>query len=100
MSRRGRSDRSSWRGLVYRDRENGLVMGVCAGLADAFDWPLITVRTIAVLCLLLFTTLTVLVYLVAGLVLPDKPLTYYGDREKRFWRTRGRCASGRSRYST
>lgn len=99
MSRLGRSDRRSLRSLIYRDRENGWIMGVCAGLSDAFGWPLITVRTIAVLCLLLFTTLTVLVYLVAGLVLPDKPLTYYGDREERFWRTRGRYATGRSRYS-
>ena len=77
-----------------RDRENALFFGVCAGLADRFDWPLMTVRLVAGLCLLVFTLPTAVIYVMAGLLLPAKPLTYYGSREHQFWRSGGR---GRSR---
>ena len=38
----------------YRDRENGWVFGVCAGLADRFNFRVGTVRVIAIISLLLF----------------------------------------------
>lgn len=77
-----------------RDRENALFFGVCAGLADRFEWPLMTVRLVAAICLLILTLPTAVVYLMAGILLPAKPLTYYGSREENFWRSGGR---GRSR---
>ena len=42
----------------YRDRENGWVFGVCAGLADRFNFRVGTVRVIAIISLLLFFGLT------------------------------------------
>ena len=39
---------------LYRDRENGWIFGVCAGLADRFNFRTATVRVIAIICLVLF----------------------------------------------
>lgn len=82
------------RGL-RRDRERGLFYGVCAGIADRFEWPVTTVRLFAILSLIVFFLPTATVYLAAGLLLPAKPLTFYGAREDRFWRKAGRRNSGR-----
>jgi len=83
-------DRGPLRGL-YRDRENGWVFGVCAGLAEFGNFRTGTVRLIAVICLLLIFWPTVLVYLAATMLFREKPLIYSGRRgEYEFWRrTRG-----------
>ena len=70
----------------YRDRENGWVFGVCAGLADRFNFRLGTVRVIAIISLLLFFWLTAAVYLGATLLIREKPLVYSGhNSENEFW---------------
>ena len=75
------------RGL-YRDRENGWIFGVCAGLAERFDFNTATVRIIAVVCLVLFFWPTMMVYIGATLLLKEKPLIYAGrSREYEFWRS-------------
>lgn len=72
----------------YRDRENGLVFGVCAGIADRFNFRVGVVRIIAVISLLLFFWLTAAVYLGATLLIREKPLVYSGRRtENEFWRS-------------
>ena len=89
--------RSTWkldngplRGL-YRDRENGWIFGVCAGLAEFGNFRTGTVRIIAIICLLLFFWATVLVYIAATLLFREKPLIYSGaHREYEFWKRRGR----------
>jgi phage shock protein C len=83
-------DHGPLRGL-YRDRENGWIFGVCAGLAEFFNFRTGTVRLIAVICLLLLFWPTVLVYFGAVLLFREKPLIYSGrDREYEFWRRRPR----------
>lgn len=82
------------RGL-RRDRERGLFYGVCAGIADRFEWPVTTVRLFAILSLIVFFLPTVTVYLAAAMVLPAKPLTFHGAREDVFWKSRGRRGSRR-----
>lgn len=87
--------RSTWnldhgplRGL-YRDRENGWVFGVCAGIAEFANFRTGTVRLIAVICLLLLFWPTVLVYIGATMLFKEKPLVYGGRRaEYEFWRRR------------
>jgi len=75
--------------VFYRDPANGMILGVCAGLADQFGFRLGALRIVAALSLLLFTVPTLLVYVVAGLLLPGKPLRYYGRRDERdLWRSR------------
>ena len=74
------------RGL-YRDSESGWIFGVCAGLADRFNFRLGTVRVIAVICLLLFFWMTAAIYIAATLIIRDKPLIYSGNNpEFEFWR--------------
>ncbi len=81
----------------YRDRENGLVFGVCAGIADRFNFRIGTVRLIAVISLLLFFWLTAGLYLAATFLIKEKPLVYSGRRaENDFWRRYGSDYWGRS----
>jgi len=78
------------RGL-YRDRENGWIFGVCAGIAEFGNFRTATVRIIAVICLLLFFWATALVYTGAVLLFREKPLIYSGrHQEYEFWRRRAR----------
>jgi phage shock protein PspC (stress-responsive transcriptional regulator) len=70
----------------YRDRENGWVFGVCAGLADRFNFRVGTVRIIALISLLIFFWLTAALYLGATLLIKEKPLVYSGrESENSFW---------------
>ena len=79
-------DRGPLRGF-YRDRENGWIFGVCAGVAEFFNFRLCTVRLIAIICLFVFFLPTVLVYFAATLLFREKPLIYSGrHQEYEFWR--------------
>jgi phage shock protein PspC (stress-responsive transcriptional regulator) len=72
--------------LFYRDSDQGMLLGVCAGLSHQFGFRLVPLRVITLLALLLFTVPALIVYLVAGLLLPDRPLTWYGSCDEReFW---------------
>ena len=91
MSTKGSS--ATNRGLalrgLYRDRENGWMFGVCAGVAERFDFSTLTVRVLAVISLILFTLPTALAYLAAAVLLRPRPLIYRGGRcEHDFWRCR------------
>jgi phage shock protein C len=53
------------------DRDNGKLMGVCAGLARTTGADATLIRVLAVLSLLVLGPLPILLYLVAGWVAPD-----------------------------
>lgn len=75
----------------YRDRENGWIFGVCAGLADRFNLNVGAVRIIAIIALVLFTLMTTIVYLGATFLIREKPLVYSGrESEYDFWRRHDR----------
>ena len=79
-------DYGPFRGF-YRDRENGWIFGVCAGLADRFNLQVGAVRILAVISLLVFFWLTAAVYIAAAILIREKPLIYSGARsEYEFWR--------------
>jgi phage shock protein C len=81
-------DHGPLRGL-YRDRENGWIFGVCAGIAEFANFRTMTVRVITVVCLVLFFVPTALIYIAATLLLREKPLIYSGPRQEyEFWRCR------------
>jgi len=61
-------------GRLYRDRENGLFLGVCAGLAEHFDVRVSAVRVLAVIALLMLFWPVLFVYLTAAFLLRDRPL--------------------------
>ena len=70
----------------YRDRENAWVFGVCAGIADRFNFRVGTVRVVAIISLLLFFWLTAALYLGATVLIKEKPLVYSGrSSENEFW---------------
>ncbi len=71
---------------LYRDKENGMLLGVCAGLADCLDVDPLLVRIAALLALLVFFVPVVLIYATAGVLLRERPLSYRGSIEERgFW---------------
>ena len=73
---------------LYRDRENGKLLGVCAGLADYLGVDVMFVRIGTFLGAVFFTMPIVGAYLLAALVLKPKPPRVYASREEEdFWRT-------------
>ena len=72
---------------LYRDRENAMIAGVCAGLADYFGFNRRGVRFITALSLLLFMPFVVVSYIILAIVLPVRPVEQQVDEERaNFWR--------------
>jgi phage shock protein C len=81
------TDSDSKRHRLWRDRDRGIIAGVCAGIADYFDIEPIWVRLAAVLCLVFFFPLTLVAYVVLAIVLRRKPPALYASPdEEAFWR--------------
>lgn len=57
----------------YRDRERGMIGGVCAGLADYFGFNLKVTRILAVISLLMAMPATLLAYFGMVLLVPAAP---------------------------
>lgn len=73
---------------LYKDPENGRLMGVCAGFANWMGINVTAVRVLFVLfCLVWGWFLVPLVlYFVLGMVLEEKPQDLYQDaEEEQFW---------------
>ena len=75
-----------WSGRLYRDRENGLFLGVCAGLAECFN---VRVSVLRVLAVMPGADVLARAFCVPdrGLLLHDRPLVSRRDHEQRFWRS-------------
>jgi phage shock protein C len=79
---------STQRFRLWRDRERGILAGVCAGIADYIGIEPIVVRIIAVLGLIFFFPVTMISYVILALALPPKPPSLYDSREEEaFWRS-------------
>lgn len=57
---------------LYRDPGNGLILGVCAGVADYFGFDLTVSRICVTICLIFFMPATLLVYFGLALLLPKR----------------------------
>lgn len=69
----------------YRDKANGKVMGVCAGLADYTGIDVLWIR-IAWLTAVFVFGFPFFIYFAIGLLSEAKPAHLYSDRdEQRFW---------------
>ena len=74
---------------LYRDSERGVILGVCAGIAECFDWPVWLTRVGALALGWFFPVSVVVAYLVAALIMPERPLRYCGDGDERScWQSR------------
>lgn len=73
---------------LYRDSERGVILGVCAGVAEYIDCPPWLTRIAALALGWFFPVSTVVAYIVAALLMPERPLRYYGDGDERaFWQS-------------
>ena len=81
---------------LYKDRENGWIFGVCAGIAEYWGISTGVVRILAVISLWLFSGITLLAYLIAAVLFQSKPLVYAGRfAEHDFWKKSARDNYGR-----
>ncbi len=62
---------------LYRNREMGKVFGVCAGIADFFGIEPVLVRIGVVVGLIFLSVPVLIAYLLAALILPERPPTSY-----------------------
>jgi len=74
---------------LFRDKQHAMIAGVCAGVADYWDFNRKGVRVACVLMMLFppFIPFVMISYIVLALVLPVKPANLYADEEQAvFWR--------------
>jgi len=73
---------------LYRDRQRGMVLGVCAGIADYFGISPLAVRLAALIGLFVFTVPVFFAYFLAAMLIPSKPEGLYTSGEEEvFWRS-------------
>jgi len=74
---------------LFRDKQHAMVAGVCAGIADYFDFNRKGVRVACVLMMLFppFIPFVIVCYVVLAILLPAKPANLYADEAQAvFWR--------------
>jgi len=74
---------------LYRDKQNAMLAGVCAGMSDYFDFNRKGVRVAVVLLMLFppFIPFVILAYILLAALVPVKPSALYADEEREvFWR--------------
>ena len=80
---------------LARDRENGKLLGVCAGIANYYGLETWVVRLIALTGLVFLTSVTLVGYFVAALLMDPSPIRRRRSRGRR--RHRGRRRKNRDR---
>jgi len=81
-----RKFKNTLQGNFYRSR-NGVILGVCRGIAEYFNFSLFWIRAIAVI-FLLFTGFwpTLIVYFIAALLMKPEPvIPIHTDEEQEFY---------------
>ena len=74
------------RTTFYRDKLNGKIFGVCAGIADYTGINVMWIRLGAIVLTLMGAGILIPAYIAAGLIASTKPAHLYSDRqEQRFW---------------
>ena len=71
---------------LYRDKANGKLLGVCAGIADYTGINVMWVRIAALLLIPMIGPIVLGAYFVSGLMLNKKPPHLYVDAdEQKYW---------------
>ena len=77
---------TSKRTTLYRDKQNGKLLGVCAGIADYTGINVMWVRIAALLLIPMIGPIVLGAYFVSGLMLNKKPPHLYVDAdEQKYW---------------
>jgi len=72
---------------LYRDKDNAMLAGVCAGLANYFGLCRRGLRLIVAISTLFFFPFVVPAYIILAIILPAKPEDLYKDEsQEKFWR--------------
>jgi len=81
------SEQPASRTRFYRDKRNGKIMGVCAGIADYSGFDVTIVRICMVAALVLSSGSILPIYFIAGWISPAKPREFesYDREERQFW---------------
>lgn len=81
----------------YKDKRNGKVMGVCAGIADYTGFDVTLVRLMFLFTIFMSGGSVIPLYFIAGWISDNKPreLEFADDDERRFWQG-VRASPGRS----
>ena len=75
------------RARLYRNPDSGMILGVCAGIADYFGISVTPIRVVMALGLVMFSVPTLLGYLGAAWLLPTQPRALSRDAaDAAFWR--------------
>lgn len=61
------------RNRLYRNREDGVIAGVCAGIADYFGFDVVLTRVIVAVSAFFFSPFVFVVYIVLALFLETRP---------------------------
>lgn len=71
----------------YRDKQNGKIMGVCAGIADYTGFDVALVRICFLAAVFMSGGSVLPFYFIAGWVAPTRPreLEYDGREDRKFW---------------
>lgn len=71
----------------YRDKRNGKVMGICAGIADYTGFDVSLVRISMIAAIFLSSGSVIPVYFIAGWIAPDRPREFETSdvEERQFW---------------
>lgn len=71
----------------YRDKRNGKIMGICAGIADYTGFDVTLVRICMLAALFLSSGSVIPIYFIAGWITPAKPreLEYSTSEDRQFW---------------
>ncbi len=74
------------RGGLYRSR-NGIILGVCKGMAEYFDFSVFWIRTITVIVLIISGLWPIMgLYFLAALLMKPKPvIPIHSDDEQEFY---------------
>ncbi len=72
---------------LYRNRDDAMIAGVCAGLADYFGFHRRGLRLVVAISALFFMPFVVISYIVLAIILPVRPSEPVVDEKKAvFWR--------------
>lgn len=85
--RRYLSEQPASRTKFYRDKRNGKVNGICAGIAEYTGFDVTLVRICMLAAFFLSSGSVAPIYFIAGWIAPTKPsaLDYSDSEDKRFW---------------
>ncbi|HEY1143793.1 MAG TPA: envelope stress response membrane protein PspC [Sphingomicrobium sp.] len=73
----------------YRNKRDGKIMGICAGIADYTGFDVSIVRLMMVAAAFLSSGGIFFVYLIAGMIVPEEPRELYSTdvEERQFWQS-------------